>query len=277
MTTTTTVRAGFERPYAKYCQILDAPATAGSGEFLLWEYPDCYWLEREGYDVTYCSNLDMHLDPKLLTCCKVFLSIGHDEYWTRTMYDNVLAARERGVSLAFLSGNAVCWELQMYHSSIDEAPARNFRRERLFPDEPALMGTTSYGAGYGDWVVTKPSHWIYESSGAAAGDTIRGLIGWEYHGTPANIPGLEVVAEAPLFPTKGWDGTGDVKSRNHPQRHAAVVFPCSKGNWIFNAGTIWWGEGLSQPPAISPHAVAIPELSGRTNGSSRSRGTYSIG
>jgi hypothetical protein len=34
--------------------------------------------------------------------------------------------------------------------------------------------------------------------------------------------------------------------------HSAVVYPCSKGNWVFNAGTIWWPEGLSQPPGHIP-------------------------
>jgi hypothetical protein len=251
-TTKSTVRVSFDRPYAKYCQILDAPATAGSGEFLLWEYPQAYWFEKEGYDVTYCSNLDTDRDPKLLTSCKAFLSIAHDEYWTRAMYDNVMAARNRGVSLAFFSGNAVCWEVQTYPDSTNQMQARAYRRKRLFPDEEQLMGSVSYGSGYGDWVVAKPSHWIYEKTGMAAGDAVRGLIGWEYHGTPAAIPGLEVVAEAPLYPPRGWDGAEDVKSRKHPQRHHSVVFPCSNGNWVFNAGTIWWGEGLSQPPGHMP-------------------------
>ena len=37
------VRVSFDRPYAKYCQILDAPLSAGSGEFLLWEHP-MFWM-----------------------------------------------------------------------------------------------------------------------------------------------------------------------------------------------------------------------------------------
>jgi hypothetical protein len=257
-TSSTHVRVSFDRPYAKYCQIVDAPQTAGSGEFLLWEFPFCYWMEREGYDATYCSNLDLHFDPKILTSCRAFLSIAHDEYWSREMYNHVMDARERGVSLGFFSGNALCWEVEMYRSSIDGAPGRAYRRRRLFPDEPQLMGTKSYGSGYGDWVVSKPNHWIYEKTGLAAGDAIPGLIGWEYHGTPASLPGLEVVAEAPLFPVRGWDGDRITTVRDHPQRHAAVVFPGPKGNWVFNAGTIWWPEGLSQPPGHIParHSIA---------------------
>ena len=56
------------------------------------------------------------------------------------------------------------------------------------------MGVTSYGPGYGDWVITNPGHWIYEGMGVSEGDSIPAIIGWEFHGTPAEIPGLEVVA-----------------------------------------------------------------------------------
>ena len=133
-TNSTQVRVSFDRPYAKYCQIVDAPQTAGSGEFLLWEFPLCFWLEMEGYDVTYCSNLDIGFDPTLLRKCKAFLSVGHDEYWTREMYDHVMAARDRGVSLGFFSGNTLCWEVEMFRSSVSDAPARAYRRRRLFPD-----------------------------------------------------------------------------------------------------------------------------------------------
>ncbi len=252
------VRVSFDRPYAKYCQILDAPATAGSGEYLLWEFPFSYWLEKEGYDVTYCSNLDTAFDVPILRSCKACLSVAHDEYWTRTAYDHLMAARERGVSLGFFSGNAACWEVETFPSSRDKTPARVYRRTRLFPDEQLLMGSKSYGSGYGDWVATKPRHWIYEGTGMAEGEAVRGLIGWEFHGPPlGDMPGLEVVAEAPLYPPEGWDGDA-LGGRIKNKRHAGVVFQCSKGNWVFNAGTIWWPEGLSQPPGHMParHSIA---------------------
>src|SRR6202012_4017610 len=46
------VQVSFNRPYGKYCQILDAPLSTGSGEWFLWEYPFAYWLESLGYDVS---------------------------------------------------------------------------------------------------------------------------------------------------------------------------------------------------------------------------------
>ena len=42
-----------------------------------------------GYDVTYISNVDTHADAKGLLRAKAFLSVGHDEYWTERMFDNV--------------------------------------------------------------------------------------------------------------------------------------------------------------------------------------------
>ena len=231
-------------PTPKYCQVVDAPLSAGSGEFLLWEHPLAFWLEAQGYDVTYCSNIDLHLDAEVLNRSKVFMSVAHDEYWSREMYDAVTEARDSGMSLAFLSGNAVYHEIQFYNSEVTGIPCRSFARKQRFENEDLLMGTKSYGSADGDWIVTNPEHWIYLGSGLRKGDRIPGLIGWEYHGNPADIPGLEIVAAAELYPRRHYT--------NQEQNHAAVVFPCEKGNWVFNAGTIWWSEGLSSPPGHIP-------------------------
>ena len=248
------IRTSFDRPYAQYGQVHQVAQSLGSGEYLLWEHPLAFWLEEHGYDVTYCSNLDVHFDPDVLKRCKVFLSVAHDEYWTREMYNNVMAARERGVSLAFLSGNAVCGEILLCDSVPTGRPGRVIARKGHFKDEHLLMGTHQFGSGYGDWVVTKASHWLFEGTGMKNGDYIPGLVGWEYHGEPADLPGLEVVAASRLAPF----------SVHSPRdgNHAAVVFPCSKGNWVFNAGTIWWSEGLSSPPGHAPAASRLARTFG---------------
>ena len=111
------VQVSFRRPYGKYCQILDAPLSLGSGEWLLWEFPLAYWMESAGYDVTYISNLDTHRDPEGLRRARGFLSVGHDEYWTIEMFENVRAAIASGVNVAFLSGNAVCGRIQFDDAS----------------------------------------------------------------------------------------------------------------------------------------------------------------
>ncbi len=241
------VRVSFDRPYAQYGQVHEVALSLGSGEYLLWEHPLAFWLEQQGYDVTYCSNLDLDRDPEILRRCRVLLSVGHDEYWTRAMYENVKTARDRGLSIGFLSGNAV------YHTIVTYRNRRTFARLERFADETQLLGTHSFGSGYGDWVVTHPKHWILEGAGMRQGDSIPGLVGWEYHGDPVDLPGLEVVAAADLAPF----------SRNAgPGRFASVVYPGPKGNWVFNAGTIWWAEGLSHPPGHAPAASRLARTFG---------------
>jgi hypothetical protein len=48
--------------------------------------------------------------------------------------------------------------------------------------------------GSGDWIVTNDGHWMFDGTGMKDGDRVHGLVGWEFHGDPADIPGLEVVA-----------------------------------------------------------------------------------
>ena len=245
------VRVSFDRPYAKYCQVLDAPLSSGSGEFLLWEHPMAYWLEQQGYDVTYCSNLDLHYDPDILSLSKVFLSVGHDEYWSRKMFDEAIKACNNGLSFAFFSGNSISGEIQFYDSYLG-VPGRVYAKTYNvnFADEEKLMGVKSYGPGYGDWVVKNSGHWIYEGTGLKDGDKIPAIIGWEYHGAPLlEVSGMVEVAGSELV--QMGDAAAS-KPGTQKKIHTGVVFPCAKGNWVFNAGTIWWAEGLSQPPGHIP-------------------------
>ncbi len=233
-------KVSFDRPYALYAQLQRVETTVGSGEYLLTEFPLAYWLEKEGYHVAYGSNLDTDSDPSTLERCKVFLSVAHDEYWTSRALKHIREARDRGVSLAFLSGNALLHAVELQSSSIDGQADRVFSRDHYIIEESRdIMGATTYGPSNGDWVVNKAEHWIFEGTGLRDGDAIRGLVGWEYHGPPfADIAGLEVVAlgEVSAFWSSG------------PGIFGAIVYPGPRGNWVFNASTIWWSQALSEPP-----------------------------
>ena len=74
------------------------------------EYPMIRFLEQNGYDVSYVSGLDTSVDPNLITKHKTFLSVGHDEYWSKDQRANVTAARDAKVNLAFFGGNDVYWK-----------------------------------------------------------------------------------------------------------------------------------------------------------------------
>jgi len=252
----------FDRPYGRYAQftsVVNDPLSIGAGEFLSFEFPLSYFLEQHGYDVSYVSNGDM-VSPERGLKCKCFISVGHDEYWDRRQYDSVVKLRDAGVNLLFLSGNAVCWVTPLRDSS-DGRPQRIMFRGGPYggdykyavdrqqtngpfpergPDEGYLIGArnTEPVNGGGDWIVAKPGHWIFAGTGMKAGEHIPGLVGWEYHGDPpADLPGLEVVAA----------GTALVGG-DRPQRWTATIYPGPKGNFVFNASTIFWSQGLSHPP-----------------------------
>jgi hypothetical protein len=253
------VAVSFDRPYGKYRQIFDAPLSLGSGEFLLWEFPLAYWMEQQGYDVSYISNLDTHADPERLVKTRAFLSVGHDEYWSLAMYDHVKRAIGAGVNAAFFSGNSVDGVLDIRASAagakhrtierIGKFGGAHSERELKFetkwkqhgPDPALLMGagTTDPANGSADWTCTNAKHWLFEGTGMKDGDAIKGLVGWEHHGPPLpDIAGLEVLARGP------------VTSRGKPQNveYTATMYPGPKGNLVFNAATIWWSDGLAEPP-----------------------------
>lgn len=252
----------FDRPYAKYAQIYDNPQSIGSGEWLCFEFPFAYWLEEQGYDVTYCSNSDMaDSDYARPGRFKAFASVGHDEYWDIRQYENAVKLRDSGTSLLFFSGNSVCWVTPMTPSEHGKRPNRIMFRGGPYggeykyatdreksegpfphrgPDEGYLMGARNVDPvnGGGDWVCQKPEHWIFEGTGMKKGDSIPGLIGWEYHGDhPKDIPGIEVVAGGTAL-------SGGVK----PQQWEATIYPGPKDNFVFNASTIFWSQDLSSPP-----------------------------
>src|SRR5215468_7897359 len=77
------------------------------------EYDMIRFLEENGYDVSYTSGLDVSTRGSLLLNHKIFLSSGHDEYWTGDQRANVEAARAAGVNLAFFSGNEVFWKTRL--------------------------------------------------------------------------------------------------------------------------------------------------------------------
>ena len=251
----------FDRPYGREAQfdsVVNDPLTQGSGEYLPFEFPLAFWLEQQGYDVSYCCNSDM-LTPDRGLKAKAFISVGHDEYWDIRQFRSVETMRDQGVSLLFLSGNSVCW-VSPFRDGFDGRQNRIFFRGGPYgadrpiaearakehgpfpergPDEGFLMGARNVEPvnGGGDWICTMPEHWIFRGTGIQQGESIPGLIGWEYHGDPAEIPGLAVVGTG-----KAW------VSGQTPQTWTATVYEGPKGNVVFNASSIFWAQGLSDPP-----------------------------
>src|SRR5205085_1004359 len=84
----------YNRPIA----INSTSLTAGPADFLFGEeYSAIYWLEQNGYNVSYISGIDAATNASLLLNTKAYIDVGHDEYWSHQQYANVKAAGAAGV------------------------------------------------------------------------------------------------------------------------------------------------------------------------------------
>ncbi|MER5487217.1 DUF4082 domain-containing protein [Streptomyces sp. NPDC002812] len=89
------------------------------------EYQMVAWLERNGYDVSYMSGIDMSTrGATQLQNHKVFMSSGHDEYWTQDQFTNALNARRAGQHQTYFAGNEIFWKTRLA-PSIDGANTAN--------------------------------------------------------------------------------------------------------------------------------------------------------
>ena len=70
------------------------------------------WLEMNGYDVTYFTAVDLHENVSLLTNHSAYLSVGHNEYWSANMRQNVQNALNNGLNLGYFSSNAMYWQVR---------------------------------------------------------------------------------------------------------------------------------------------------------------------
>ena len=91
------------------------------------------WLEANGYDVSYITGVDTDRARRdLLRSHKVFLSVGHDEYWSGAQRANVEAARDAGVQPGVL---------QRQRGVLEDALGDQHRRlEHAVPHAGLLQG-----------------------------------------------------------------------------------------------------------------------------------------
>ncbi|NUT51358.1 MAG: DUF4082 domain-containing protein, partial [Saccharothrix sp.] len=126
------------------------PYTGGDGDdnFIFnAEYPMLRFLEANGYDLSYTTDADSARRGHLIRNHKVFMAVGHDEYWSNEQRANVEAARDAGVHLAFLTGNEIFWK-HRWEKSIDSA-ATDWRTIACYKE---TKGTQNDGLA--DWTGT---------------------------------------------------------------------------------------------------------------------------
>jgi WD40 repeat protein len=110
-------KVSYNRPFNT--RVFEAESWVFNGE-----YPMVRWLEANGYNVTYFTQVDAMRSGTLITNHKVWMSNGHDEYWSAGERANVEAARNAGVHLAFFSSNTMFWKTR-WENSIDSSGTPN--------------------------------------------------------------------------------------------------------------------------------------------------------
>ncbi len=198
---------------------------AGSAGWPDWELPFLQWAEREGYAIDVVTNADLEDHPGLLAepgdgGYSLFLSVGHDEYWSSAMRDTVEGFIADGGHAAFLSGNTAFWQVRLedltaegpaatmvgYKGSYKSDPVFDTDRigelTSMWSDkligrpENEMTGVSFARGGYhrigkratrgaGGYTVHRPDHWLFDGTGIGFGDLLgnRGTtVGYECDG-----------------------------------------------------------------------------------------------
>jgi hypothetical protein len=70
-------------------------------------------MEAVGYEANFVTNNDLHADSRLLHSSRLFISIGHDEYWSREMRRHFDLFIESGGNAAIFGGNTCYWQIRL--------------------------------------------------------------------------------------------------------------------------------------------------------------------
>ena len=214
------VKVTFDRPF-------NPGDGNGAGQFFSYEYPFIRWAEEQGFDITYTTDIDTSTGVNPLTDHKAFISVGHDEYWSMGMRNNVQAAINDGVNVAFFSANTSYWQVRFESNSLGVANRvmvgyKDFADSGPFPGPDPELGVNNslVTTNCRDPVVNEPEN---------------GLLGVMYEDSDQNPTSTYVVENASNWV---YANTGFVK--------AQLFLASSAMNTIKKTGT------------TAPHPPALP-------------------
>lgn len=232
--------------------------------FVHWDARFIGWMERAGYAVDYCTDVDLHREgADLLAPYRLLVSVGHDEYWSEAMRAAVEGHVAAGGNAAFFGGNT-CWWRVVFD---DE---HTFSRIEFWHEagqpENSMIGVSFRHGGERDrdhhptpvgYRVQHAGHWVYAGTGLREGDVFGAapdeyLVGYECDG--AEFDRADLAAGLPAVPT-GADGTpkgftilgvGDARRSGWGfGNSAATMGVFSRQGTVFNGATTDWARVLT--------------------------------
>jgi uncharacterized protein (DUF58 family) len=258
--TTGAVKVSFDRPY-------NSDGDCGAWGFCVFgqDYAFIRWLEKSGYDVTYSSDVDAHTNGAGLLNYRGLIRGGHNEYWTKGMYDNFIAARDGGVNIGIFSANTNYWQVRYESSSsgvsnrvivcyrdatidpttVPSLTTINWRDPILNRPEQTLIGVMytdivdANSGNYAPYVVLNSGNWVYAGTGFKDGDSVTGVVGYEADRLFSEYPGPTAVAG-----TYTLLSHSPFKSSGVSDYSNSSVYQATSGAWVFGSGTINWANAL---------------------------------
>ncbi len=219
-----------------------------------YEYPLVRFLEREGFDLSYATDVDVIRSTSQLRNHKLIVVAGHDEYWTKEMRDGFEAARDAGVNLANMGANTAYWQVRMeddertmvsYKTAADpfaDAARKTIRFRDLATPRPEcrLWGvqyeySDAFDGVRRDYGVVDESlsHPWLTGTGLTPGATVLNVVGYEWD---LITPGC---ATPPLTRLFHWSDVPGGK----PDADA-VMYTAPSGARVFSSGSIQYSWGL---------------------------------
>ncbi|MGH2595649.1 MAG: N,N-dimethylformamidase beta subunit family domain-containing protein [Actinomycetota bacterium] len=252
------VMVSFDRPYSSQY------GNPGNGGLTDFEPMTIAYLEKRGYDVTYVTDVDVDADPSTLLSHKVVLVSGHSEYWSMPMVDGAYAARDAGVSLAFITSNEIYWQVRIQPNAdgtpgrivvgykdfkpdpIPDPTLRTIKWRDLGRPEQELSGVQLPTNGYLDWgglplVPINTDTWPFEGTGLRDGVPINAeLSGYEIDSFDPNYPAPDSVWRLLLArsPFTNFQGNNDFTQNTS-------LYCAHSGAFVFATGTMDWAWGLA--------------------------------
>lgn len=254
----------FDRPYA---------GARGAGDFLGSELALVQFMEQEGLDVSYVTDVTLVEHPGVLAQHRALLSLGHDECWDLRERRAVVAAEHHGLNLAFFGASAVLRHVRVHPSPL--GPNREVIDYRDASEDPLnghgnpldVTGNTwaappaswpedaFVGEGYVGFrqpetplipfVVADASAWIFAGTHVHNGTIVPGVIASDVDGfNPGAHPAdLQILGHSPV-PLAGSEANGTHWGSVYYSDMTYYTDSASKAG-VFDSGTNNWIAALT--------------------------------